>query len=269
MADYAAAALPSHTVHHAGVSARLIQGDAQMLLADRAAVPDGAVSLILTDPPYLISRTTGFAQGGDGRFAISMDFGAWDREGGFTLPTLDAILGAFSRVLRPGGAVIVFFDQWKLAALSGMLERHGFEAVALIEWVKTNPPPINAGRAFMSNAREVALAALKPHRPHERGPVFHGTNFTCVFPCGLARARKPRHPTMKPVPLFEEFIAIHTDPGDLVLDCFAGSATTAVAALRLGRHFVGCEREAEYFALARDRLDRVAAPRKGKAAAHA
>lgn len=238
---------------------RLHHCDAQTLLADSAAVADESVSLILTDPPYLISRQTGFTQGGDSRFAISMDFGAWDRDGGFSLDELDGVVGAFGRVLRPGGAVVVFFDTWKLAALAGMLECHGFEAVAMIEWVKTNPPPINAGRAFLSNAREVALAALKPSRPGDRGPVFHGTNFTGTFHCARAQGRDRMHPTQKPVALFEELIAIHSDPGDLVLDCFAGAATTAAAAIRTGRRFVGCERDAQYFTLGAARLERVAA----------
>lgn len=90
--------------------------DAQTLLGDSAAVVDESVSLILTDPPYLISRETGFTKGGDRGFAISMDFGASDRDGGFSLDALDAIIGGFGRALRPGGAIVVFFDVWKIVS---------------------------------------------------------------------------------------------------------------------------------------------------------
>jgi len=66
--------------------------------------------------------------------------------------------------------------------------------------------------------------------------------------------RKNEHPTTKPVPLMRELVGLFTDPGELILDPFAGSGTTGVACLRLGRRFIGVERDPRYFALAVERL---------------
>lgn len=68
--------------------------------------------------------------------------------------------------------------------------------------------------------------------------------------------RADQHPTQKPVELAEHFIRLHTQPGDIVLDPFTGSGTTGVAALRLGRRFVGVELDPHWFNVARDRIDR-------------
>ena len=68
-------------------------------------------------------------------------------------------------------------------------------------------------------------------------------------------ADRPDHPTPKPVPLMAALISDFTDPGETILDPFAGSGTTGVAALRLGRNFIGCELDPKYAALARERLE--------------
>lgn len=72
------------------------------------------------------------------------------------------------------------------------------------------------------------------------------------------------HPTQKPVPLVEELIRTYSNPGDTVLDCFAGSGTTAVAAIQTGRHFKGCERDWTYFEAAEQRIFKSLEDRRAK-----
>jgi len=120
------------------------------------------VDLVLTDPPYIISRDSGFSSGGDARFhTYQTDFGAWDRDE-FTIEDLDHIVQGLYRVLRDGGVAIVFFDIWKVSDLAKIMTDAGFQDVTMIEWLKTNPVPINSRKNYLSNAREIAVVASKP-----------------------------------------------------------------------------------------------------------
>ena len=90
----------------------------------------GSADLVLTDPPYTISRETGFANLGNNsikRFAVSMDFGEWDH----APIDLDILSNSIYRVLRNGGTAIVWYDIWKLSHLSEALTRAGFKMLRL------------------------------------------------------------------------------------------------------------------------------------------
>jgi site-specific DNA-methyltransferase (adenine-specific) len=108
----------------------------------------GSVDLALTDPPYLISRESGFKNvvHGEKRLGINTHFGTWDTAEAFSLTDLGEAIAEIARVLRPGGTAIVFFDLWKITPLREMLEASGFSKVRLIEWIKTNPVPVNSNR---------------------------------------------------------------------------------------------------------------------------
>ncbi len=85
-------------------------------------------------------------------------------------------------------------------------------------------------------------------------PTFHGEYDSGVYKYPICRDKGRFHPTQKPLALIGELIRKHSDEGDTVLDCFAGSGTTAVAARNLGRRFVGCELSEEYYEKAVERL---------------
>ncbi|WP_200339771.1 DNA methyltransferase [Rhodovibrio sodomensis] len=125
------------------------------------SLEDKTIDLVLTDPPYVISRETGFSSvvDGESRFAMSMDFGAWDHE--FTVGDLDTSVKAFYRVLRQGGVCIIWFDLWKLSILRDIMANAGFKQIRFIEWVKTNPVPINSSRNYLTNSREIAVLGVK------------------------------------------------------------------------------------------------------------
>ncbi len=213
-----------------------------------AGLASGSADLVLTDPPYGISRDTGFAKVRNGveRFAVSMDFGEWDHS--------EIDLVAFARetyrVLRPGGTAIVFYDFWKLTAVRSALEQAGFSMFRLILWQKTNPVPLNSKVTYLSNSREIAVVCVKGGRP-----TFHGSYDNGIYTLPIPRFNGNRiHPTQKPDELFEKLIAKHSNPGDLVVDPFVGSGTTAVAAVGGGRRFSGCDLDQQYVDAARGRL---------------
>lgn len=204
---------------------------------------NNSIDLILIDPPYLISRETNFQSGdlvGDerDRFRVSMDFGKWDKVN----LDFDKIFKELYRVLKPSGTIIVFWDLWKLQDLSKLLENNKFKQLRFIEWVKTNPVPINSKVNYLTNAREIAITAVKKNKPTFNGEYDNGIYY---FP--IERSNLRFHPTQKSIKLFEELIKKHSNENDVVLDCFLGGGTTAYAAKNTKRKFVGCEIDKKYF----------------------
>ena len=216
-----------------------------------SSLPSASVDLVLTDPPYLISRETGFAcvKNGEARLGVSMHFGAWDTEAEFSIGHLADAVAEMARVLRPGGTAIVFFDLWKLESLAQMLTAAGFGKLRMIDWIKTNPVPLNSKVAYLSNAREMAVCAVKG-----AGGTFDSAYDDGVYFEPICQDRGRFHPTQKPLALLRQLIAKHSRPGDLVVDPFSGSGATGVAALTEGRRFAGCEPDPKYYKRARDRI---------------
>ena len=213
-------------------------------------VESNSVDLVLIDPPYEVSRETNFqsgkAKGKDtDRFRVSMDFGDWDSE----FAGLDEVIKELYRVLRKGGTLICFYDIWKISILKKYLDDAKFRQIRFVEWVKTNPVPINSKINYLTNAREIAVTAVKESRA-----TFHSEYDNGIYRYPICHDKGRFHPTQKPLSFMEDLIAKHSNEGDTVLDCFAGSATTAVAAYNQGRNFIGCELSKEYFEKAQERI---------------
>ena len=210
-----------------------------------------SVALVLTDPPYEVSRDTNFASGeptgkNTDRFRVSMDFGEWDT--GFI--GLGSVIKELYRVLQKGGSLVCFYDLWKITILKDYFEAAKFKQIRFIEWIKTNPVPLNSKNYYLTNAREIGVVGVKSGKP-----VFHSEYDNGVYSYPICHDKGRFHPTQKPVALLEEIIEKHSNEGDLVLDCFAGSASTAVAAYNLNRDFIGCEISKEYYDKAVARLE--------------
>lgn len=209
-----------------------------------------SVSLVLIDPPYEVSRDTNFASGeakgkDTDRFRVSMNFGEWDNN----FSGIDEVVGECYRALKKGGTMICFYDLWKITYLKNYFEKAGFKQLRFIEWVKTNPVPLNSKINYLTNAREVAVVGVKGGKP-----TFHSEYDNGIYTYPICHDKGRFHPTQKPVALLEELIEKHSNEGDLVLDCFAGSASTVVAAYNLKRNFIGCELSKEYFDKSLERL---------------
>jgi site-specific DNA-methyltransferase (adenine-specific) len=182
------------------------------------------------------------------KYAVKTNYGEWDSQ--FTMEQLELFIGHFYRVLRDGGACIVFFDLWKLSHLKETLENEKFKQIRFIEWLKTNPQPINSKRNYLTNCREIALLGVK-----KGSSTFNSSYDNAVYKYPLYGAKDRFHPTQKSLKLFEDLIMKHSNEGDLVLDCFLGSGTTAVAAHNTNRNFTGCELDKEYYDKTVQRLD--------------
>ena len=182
------------------------------------------------------------------KYAVTTNYGKWDSE--FTLEKLDLFVKHFHRILRDGGTCIIFFDIWKLTNLKDILEDSKFKQLRFIEWIKTNPQPINSSVNYLTNCREIALLGIKKSKP-----TFNSKYDKGIYEHPLQGGKERFHPTQKSLPLFEDLINKHSNEGDLVLDCFAGSATTGVAALKTDRRFIGCELDKEYYEKASKRLE--------------
>ena len=206
-------------------------------------VKSGSIDLVLIDPPYEVSRDTNFQSGettgkDTDRFRVSMDFGNWD----FGFTGLDVVIREMYRILKKGGTLICFYDVWKLTTLKEYFDKAGFKQIRLIEWLKTNPVPLNSKTNYLTNAREIAVLGVKGGNP-----TFHSQYDNGVYRYPICHDKGRFHPTQKPLALIEDLIIKHSNEGDTVLDCFAGSGTTAIASYNQSRNFIGCELSEEYF----------------------
>lgn len=214
-------------------------------------IDNNSVDLVLIDPPYEISRKTGFAGGlirnkDTDRFRVSYEFGEWDTK---SFP-LKKVIEECYRILKPSGTLICFYDLWKITDLKDYLESAKFKQLRFCEWVKTNPVPLNSKINYLTNSREIFLTAVKRGKP-----TFNSEYDNGIYKYGICRDKGRFHPTQKPVNLISELVKKHSNEGDLVLDCFAGSCTTGVACILNNRRFVGCEKETDIFLKAKNRIE--------------
>lgn len=224
-------------------------------------IDKNSVDLVLTDPPYIISKKTGMdalfkkddksdSKYGS-KYAIQTDYGKWDSE--FTIETLENFIAEFHRVLKNGGSCIIFFDLWKIETLSNILTKYKFSKLRYIEWIKTNPVPINSKATYLSNSREIAISCVKGGKATFNSEYDNGVY---KYPIYQGKREIDRiHPTQKSLELFEDLIKKHSNENDVVVDPFGGSATTYIACLRNNRKCYSSEISDEYYKKSKERID--------------
>jgi len=211
---------------------------------------DRSVDLLLTDPPYGISRTytcerqvpRRLRKNGKDFIMPKGNFGEWDRDIPRPAEWTSVVLPKIS------GWAVIFCAQAQIGEYVDLLTDHGFVAVGTLVWQKTNPVPFNH-RFKPVNAWEAAVTGKRSGTP------FNGRNVHNVF---LHRSPSPAeriHPTQKPLGLVSEFVGLFSEEGGLVLDPFAGSATTVIAAIQAGRHVLAYENDPNHFEAAARRLE--------------
>ncbi|HWS84567.1 MAG TPA: site-specific DNA-methyltransferase [Ktedonobacteraceae bacterium] len=237
-------------------SYKLIEGDFYENIQEIAGE---SVDLVLTDPPYNISRENEFAL--KGRKNISQDFGAWDKHTDEDfIEMFSAWATAWARVLRLQGSGYVFTSDSYISHLRFALEKAGLHVKATIVWHKTNPGT-NKVKTDFTSSNEYILFFTKG----EGGHTFNWQgenemqNFIQTSICGgnerLKNARNEvLHPTQKPEVLIRHFMSISSNRGDMVLDGFMGVGTTGKVAKTLGRKFIGIEQDKTFYDAAERRL---------------
>ena len=174
------------------------------------------------------------------KYCVKTDYGDWDSN--FTIDILEEFISEYYKKLKIGGTLIIFFDLWKISTLKDLLNKYNFKQLRFIEWIKTNPQPLNSSVNYLTNCREIALVGIKGSKPTFNSKYDNGIYF---YP--LQGGKNRFHPTQKSLNLFEELISKHSNEGDVVLDTFLGSGTTALAAKNTNRRFKGCELLKDYY----------------------
>ena len=154
---------------------------------------------------------------------------------------LEDTIKAYYKKLRKGGTLIMWFDLWKITDLKALMEKHKFKQIRMIEWIKTNPQPINSKINYLTNCREIALIGVKGGKP-----TFNSSYDKGIYEFPMAAGKNKFHPTQKNLQLFEALIEKHSNEGDLIMDTFLGGGTTAIAGHNKKRKFCGCEINPEY-----------------------
>lgn len=242
-------------------TSRLYLGDHLTFLGN---VEDMSVDVVWTDPPYFLSNGGSTCVAGR-RAPVAK--GDWDASRGVSDDHAfnRAWLSECHRILKPGGSIWVSGTHHVYLSVGMAMRELGFRILNDIVWEKPNPPP-NLGCRCFTHATELILWATKAPQGGPARHTFHyeamkaengGKQMKNVWRLSAPRADEKthgRHPTQKPRALVERSLAASTDPEDLVVDPFTGSGTTAVAALALGRRFLGAEVEPDYARLARQRI---------------
>lgn len=216
------------------------------------SMTDHSVDLILTDPPYNLSGYSTGNMSFSWRKTINNDLATWDQV------TFQPSEWAedFVRVLKPTGNILAFTSYNLLGKWHEVFDPL-FDTFQFMVWHKTNPPP-KIRRAGFLNSCELIVCMWNKGHTWNFGRQKDMHNFIESPICmGRERLKSPVHPTQKPVRVLEHLVRLASRPGDLVFDPFMGVGSTGVAALQLGRRFLGIEVDDSYFEAARTRLNTV------------
>ncbi len=210
---------------------------------------DLSVDLLLTDPPYSISKSyvcetqvpRRLRTNGSDFIMPKGHFGQWDEE--FPKPA------EWTSTIIPKirGWIVIFCAQAQIGEYCDILNGHKLSAVGTMVWHKTNPVPFNH-KYKPINAWEAIVIGKRPRTK------FHGKTVHNVFECKSPSPQERIHSTQKPLDLITRFISMFSDEGGFVLDPFAGSATTVIAAANSRRHVLAYENDPEHFDAAAGRI---------------
>ena len=246
----------------------IIKGDC---VAALEALPDHSVDAIFADPPYNL-QLGGTLHRPDQSLVDAVD-DEWDQFASFE--AYDAFTRAWllacRRVLKPHGTIWVIGSYHNIFRVGAMMQDLNFWLLNDIVWRKSNPMPNFKGRRFQ-NAHETMIWASRDAKAKSYTFNYDALKASnddvqmrsdWLFPICSGNERlkgedgKKVHPTQKPEALLARVVMASTKPGDVILDPFFGSGTTGAVAKRLGRNFVGIEREQDYIDAAAARIEAV------------
>ena len=242
---------------------QIIMGDC---IAAMRALPDACIDMVFADPPYNLQLGGDLYRPEGGRVdAVDNDWDKFD-----SLKAYDAFSQAWlaeaRRILKPNGTLWVIGSYHNIFRVGSVLQDEGFWILNDIIWRKVNPMPNFKGTRF-TNAHETLIWASKGESAKYtfnyramktlNDELQMRSDWSFPICSGQERIKKngtKAHPTQKPEALLYRILLACTKPGDVVLDPFFGTGTTGAVAKRLGRHFIGLEREKSYVEVAEERI---------------
>lgn len=230
-------------------------------------LPDASIDLIFADPPYNLQLRGELLRPNNSKVdGVTEDWDKFDSIQAYDEFTR-AWLTEAKRVLKPSGSIWVIGSYHNIYRLGAALQDMGFWVLNEVVWRKTNPMPNFRGTRF-TNAHETLIwcAAGEKARYTFNYEAMKALNEDLqmrsdwLLPiCGGPERLKndeghKAHPTQKPEALLHRVVLASSNPGDVVLDPFFGTGTTGVVAKRLGRHWIGIERDHTYAKMAIHRI---------------
>ena len=225
----------------------IFQGDCREILA---AMPAESVDLIFADPPYFLSNGGITCHAGK---MVSVNKGEWDKSQGAEAnhEFNREWLAACQRVLKPNGSIWVSGTSHVIHSVGFAMQQLDFKLLNDVSWVKPNPPPNLSCRYFTHATETIIWAAKNKKSRHtfnyklmrEANAGKQMKSVWTIPPPESWEKRAGKHPAQKPVALIERILLASSNEGDLILDPFAGSGTTSIAAFRLSRQIISIEME--------------------------
>ncbi len=224
-------------------------------------VEDYSLDLICTDPPYFLSN--GGISCSSGK-VVSVNKGKWDEGDINTKESFNSQwISKVKNKLKKDGTICIFTSKSNLFSIGQLLERENFNILNIITWEKTNPPPNMSRRTLTHSTEMIIWAKNKDSKKYtynyEVGrKINDGKQLKDVWRSSVIKKTEKKegyHPTQKPLWIVERILELFTKEGDLVLDLFAGTGTTAVACKKLNRNYICVEKEKEYFDIIKRRLN--------------
>lgn len=228
---------------------------------------DFKFDMIFADPPYFLSNGGISYQAGK---VVCVDKGEWDK-GGSPESIMEfnrKWLSLCREKLKDNGTIWISGTHHNIFSIANVLTELGYKILNVITWAKTNPPPNISCRFFTYSTEFIIWARKCPKIPHKYNyelmkAINDGKQMTDVWRIpAIGRWEKScgKHPTQKPLALLTRIILASTDERDWILDPFAGSSTTGIAANLCGRRFLGIEQEQEFVSLGKARREELNMP---------
>jgi modification methylase len=240
-------------------------------LEELKKLPDRSVDLVFADPPYNLQLGGDLLRPDNSKVDAVDDH--WDQFESFAAydTFTRAWLAECRRVLKDDGALWVIGSYHNIFRVGASLQDLGFWILNDIVWRKSNPMPNFKGTRF-TNAHETLIWAAKARGSRRytfnydamkmaNDELQMRSDWTLALCTGDERLKdntgSKAHPTQKPEALLHRVIMASSKPGDVILDPFFGTGTTGAVARRLGRKFIGIEREESYAKIAAERIAKV------------
>ena len=237
----------------------LYQGDCMQVIKQ---LPDNSLDAIFADPPYFLSNGGISVQSGK---QVCVDKGDWDKGGTpeYIYQFNKQWLSLCRPKLKDNGTIWISGTHHNIFVVQRCLQELGYKILNVITWQKSDPPPNLSCRYFNFSTELVIWARKSEKKPHKFNyetmkQLNGGSQMTDVWripAVGMWEKTCGKHPTQKALRLLYRIVLASTNEGDTILDPFAGSSTTGIAANLLGRKFIGIEQDKSFIELSKRRRE--------------